>query len=93
MVADAHGSLWLGRVGGGLTRYTHDDHRTLLTHYPLLPGDPVRVYQVVADSVGGYWIASTTQGALHFTPRDNAAPEVLHLGLPKVRFHLEEREK
>jgi hypothetical protein len=27
------------------------------------------------------------------TDRRDAVPEVLHLGLPKVRFHLEEREK
>jgi signal transduction histidine kinase/ligand-binding sensor domain-containing protein len=76
MVADAHGSLWLGRMGGGLTRYTHDDAHTLITHYPLLPGDPVRIYQVIADGIGGYWIASTTHGALHFTPRENAAPDL-----------------
>ena len=68
MVADGEGALWLGRYGGGLTRYTHDESRTLVTHYPLLPGERVSVYGLIRDAEGGCWVASRGHGALNVRP-------------------------
>ncbi|MBP6389248.1 MAG: hypothetical protein KA175_06915 [Flavobacteriales bacterium] len=75
MVADKKGAIWMGRLGG-VTRYVHDGGQRSLEHFPLLTGGAVAVDQLIDAHDGGFWIASSTHGALKFTPKDGAQPEV-----------------
>lgn len=86
MVADADGSLWLGRENGGITRCAIDHGRMMTTDIQLLPGEPVRVGQMINGRGGTLWIGTTTHGALLFNPREQGPSRVRRLstaqGLP-----------
>ncbi|MBK9174824.1 MAG: hypothetical protein IPM46_00505 [Flavobacteriales bacterium] len=80
MAVTADGTLWLGRVSGGVTRMTMQNSTPQLMHEPLLPGEPVKVSQLSTDD-DALWIASTTHGALRYAPSSDGLPSVRAFGI------------
>ncbi|MBK7945635.1 MAG: hypothetical protein IPJ85_10135 [Flavobacteriales bacterium] len=67
MAVTKDGTIWLGHVSGGLTRATMQGDKIQLEHIALISDETVKVSQLVTDG-NDLWIASTTHGALRYSP-------------------------
>ncbi|MBP7514319.1 MAG: hypothetical protein KA791_07215 [Flavobacteriales bacterium] len=70
MVAEADGSIWLGRRGG-VTRCAYDGSGVHVTAFPLIPKEQVSINQLIGDGDHGFWAVTSAHGAIRFK-RDGA---------------------
>ncbi len=77
VICDKKGRIWVGTFGGGINlltktsdgNYLFKNINNTFENYPR--NQSLKVRQVIEDSKGGFWLA-TTEGLIYFDPEENA---------------------